>query len=41
VCHDADRRSFALLLAAVFLIFLPIGFLTNVGAIGGNSPARR
>jgi hypothetical protein len=40
IWHNMPRRSFALLLTAVFMIFLPIGFLTDVGTMGGNSPER-
>jgi hypothetical protein len=40
IWHSMPRRSFALLLAAVFLTFVPIGFLTDVYSMGANSPAR-
>jgi len=40
IWHGMPRLSFALLLAGIFMIFLPIGFLTDVGSLGGNSPMR-
>ena len=39
IWHSMPRRSFALLPAAVFLTFLPIGFLIDVYSMGANSPA--
>lgn len=38
IWHSMPLRSFALLLAAVFLTFVPIGFLTDVYSMGANSP---
>ena len=40
IWHNTPRRSFAVLLAAVFMTFLPIGFLTDVASLGADSPAR-
>jgi hypothetical protein len=40
IWHSMPRRSFATLLAAVFMTFLPIGFLTDVYNLGAYSPAR-
>jgi hypothetical protein len=40
IWHSMPRRSFALLLAAAFLTFLPIGFLIDVSSLGSNSPSR-
>ena len=40
IWHNMPRRSFVTLLAAVFLTFLPIGFLIDVYNLGASSPAR-
>jgi serine phosphatase RsbU (regulator of sigma subunit) len=40
IWHNMPRRSFALLLAAIFMTFLPIGFLSDVYSLGSDSPAR-
>jgi serine phosphatase RsbU (regulator of sigma subunit) len=40
IWHNMPRRSFMVLLAAVFMTFLPIGFLADVYSLGANSPAR-
>jgi sigma-B regulation protein RsbU (phosphoserine phosphatase) len=40
IWHNMPRRSFVTLLAAVFMTFLPIGFLIDVYSLGASSPAR-
>jgi stage II sporulation SpoE-like protein len=40
IWHNMPRRSFALLLMAAFMTFLPIGFLIDISSLGSNSPSR-
>ena len=40
IWHNLPSRSFAILLLAIFLTFLPIGFLTDVSILGANPPAQ-
>ena len=40
IWRHVPARSFALLLLAVFLTFLPMGFLIDVSSLGANSPVQ-
>ena len=40
IWQNMPQRSFALLLMAVFLTFMPMGFLIDVSSLGSNSPRR-
>jgi hypothetical protein len=40
IWQSMPRSSFALIIAAVFMTFTPIGFLVDVYSVGANSPGR-
>ena len=40
IWQSMPRSSFALIIAAVFMTFTPIGFLADVYSVGANSPGR-